>query len=393
MVKFMRIYQFKYVDRFKCDGSICHAQCCQKWHIPIDKATYKRYHWIKNPVVKNKILGSIIKTSDSKEYCIKMDENGKCPLICKDDMCYIQRNLGAEALSEVCQTYPRKVVVLGNCQLRSLSMTCPVAAEEALFSSDGMVLEIIDNKNERDNNFNLVLRNLNKKRLADTKAIDSVIIGGLLILQNRDFSREERMVLLGLFLDRVDDIELGDETSDEIIDIALAYQTEKFQDEAREIMSAFSFEVEESQQIMTKLLSEAAEQEQLGALAELQKQVDNYTVMHDKWQQSLENQYGRAIDNFWLQEFLHHGYPFRFEGSFMHNYLAYILSYKMWEIILYGYIAQVDHILKKDGFMLAINTYSKIMDHKRKYLLIIDAKAADLEKEPLKAMQMLLKLK
>ena len=56
----MRIYQFKYVDRFKCDGNICHAQCCQKWHIPIDKGTYKRYHWIKNPVVKNKILGSII---------------------------------------------------------------------------------------------------------------------------------------------------------------------------------------------------------------------------------------------------------------------------------------------------------------------------------------------
>lgn len=389
----MRIYQFKYVERFKCDGSICHAQCCQKWHIPIDKGTYKRYHWIKNTVVKNKILGSIIKTKGGKEYCIQMDENGKCPLICKDDMCYIQRNLGAEALSEVCKTYPRKAVVLGNCQLRSLSMTCPVAAEEALFSSDGMVLEKIDNQNEKDSNFNLVLRNLNKKRLPDTKAIDSIIIGGLLILQNRNFSREERMVLLGLFLDRVDDIELGDETADEIINIALAYQTEKFQDEAREIMSAFSFNVEKYQQIMTKLLSEAAEQEQLGALEELKKQVDNYTAMHDKWHQSLEDQYGRAIDNFWLQEFLHHGYPFRFEGSFMHNYLAYILSYKMWEIILYGYIAQVDHILKKDGFMLAINTYSKIMDHKRKYLPIIDAKAADLEKEPLKAMQMLLKLK
>ena len=390
----MRIYQFKYVDRFKCDGNICNAQCCgANWTIYIDHAAYKKIHWIKNQSVRNKILSSITKTVDGKNYCIKLDKNGKCPLVCKDNLCYIQRNLGADALSTTCQIYPRKAVVLGDCQLRSLSMTCPVAAEEALFSSDGMVLEIIDNQNERDNNFNLVLRDLNKKRLADTKAIDSVIIGGLLILQNRDFSREERMVLLGLFLDRVDDIELGDETSDKIIDIALAYQTEKFQDEAREIMSAFFFEVEKYQQIMTKLLSEAAEQEQLGALTELQKQVDNYTVMHDKWQQSLENEYGRAIDNFWLQEFLHHGYPFRFEGSFMHNYLAYILSYKMWEIILYGYIAQVDHILKKDGFMLAINTYSRIMDHKRKYLPIIDAKAADLEKEPLKAMQMLLKLK
>mgnify|MGYP004421668127 CR=1 FL=1 len=110
----MRIYQFKYVDRFKCDGNICNAQCCgANWTIYIDHAAYKKIHWIKNQSVRNKILSSITKTADGKNYCIKLDKNGKCPLVCKDNLCYIQRNLGADALSTTCQIYPRKAVVLG----------------------------------------------------------------------------------------------------------------------------------------------------------------------------------------------------------------------------------------------------------------------------------------
>lgn len=388
----MRIYQFKYVDRFKCDGNICNAQCCgANWTIYIDHAAYKKIHWIKNQSVRNKILSSITKTADGKNYCIKLDKNGKCPLVCKDNLCYIQRNLGADALSTTCQIYPRKAVVLGDCQLRSLSMTCPVAAEEALFGPDGMVLET---KNiQAESSWELVLRRLKKRKISDTKAIDSVIIGGISILQNMDFTREERMVLLCLFFDRLDDMNVNDDTSAEIINIALEYQTERFKAEARKIMSKFSFYMSEGQQVMRELIENVSEHNQLGATQELLKQIDNYGMMYDKWRSPLENQYGRAIDNFWLQEFLHHGYPFRFEGSFVHNCLVYILSYKIWEIIIYGYIDQVGHIFTKNVFMLAINTFSRIMDHKRKFLPIINEKATELEKEPLKAMQMLLRLK
>ena len=387
----MRIYQFKYVDRFRCDGNKCHAQCCcANWGINIDEAAYQRYHCIKNQGVKNKILGSIMKSKDGRRYFIKLDEQGRCPLVCKDNLCYIQRNMGAEALSVICQTYPRKAVVLGDCQLRSLSMTCPVAAREALFSADGMVLETIDNRRERDNGFKLLLRNLRKKKLPPTKAIDSVIVGGVSIMQNANFSREERMLLLGLFFEQLDDMSLGVDKAEKIIDMALAYQTEDFQVEAKEIMSGFAFGLTQYQQIMTELLSEMAKQQGvLGALQELQKQVDGYAAMHDKWEKVLESQYGMVMDNLWVQELLHHGYPFKFEGNFVHNYIVYILSYKMWEVILYGYIAQVDHMLNEDGFMLAINTYSKIMDHKQKYLSIINAKATELEKNSLEVMQLL----
>ena len=145
------------------------------------------------------------------------------------------------------------------------------------------------------------MKTLKKRRINDTKAIDSVIIGGISILQNMDFTREERMVLLCLFFDRLDDMNVNDDTSDEIIDIALEYQTERFKSEARKIMSKFSFYMSEGQQVMRELIENVSEHNQLGATQELLKQIDNYGMMYDKWRLPLENQYGRAIDNFWLQ--------------------------------------------------------------------------------------------
>ena len=74
---------------------------------------------------------------------IKLNSEKACPLICSDNLCYIQRNFGEDALSLTCQVYPRCVQHIGGCQLRTLSMTCPVAAEEALFSANGMDIKNI----------------------------------------------------------------------------------------------------------------------------------------------------------------------------------------------------------------------------------------------------------
>ena len=388
----MRTYQFKYVDRFKCDGSKCDAKCCKNWTINIDQATYNKYRHIKNISEKTKILSSIKKIKDGKGYFIKLNEEWECPLICKDKLCYIQRVMGEDYLSVVCQTYPRKAIVLGNCQLRSLSMTCPVAAEEALFTADGMTLEIKDSL-EDSSSWNLLLKDLHKSRLQDTKGIDSTIVGSILILQNKEFTREERMVLLGLYLDRIDEIGINDNTADNIINIAMKYQTREFHIEARKILSNFSFRLMDGQQVMKDVLHELAKQNQIGALQDLLQQVDDYAEMHKKWHSAMEAQYGQVIDNFWLQEFFHHGYPFKFERSLLENYFVYILSYKLWEHILYGFVRLLDHIMQKDAFILAVNTYSKIMDHRSRFVPILNEKAAELTKEPLNAMQMLLKVK
>ena len=64
----MTIYQFKYVQKFQCDGSKCNAKCCKKWRIDIDQNSYNRYKRIKDKNVRNKILNSIVKVPGKESY-------------------------------------------------------------------------------------------------------------------------------------------------------------------------------------------------------------------------------------------------------------------------------------------------------------------------------------
>lgn len=389
----MSIIQLRYVKNFICDGNECNAKCCKKWNITIDENTYRKYQRIKNQSVRDKVLSSMKKINDSNGYMIILNENGECPLICKDKLCFIQRNLGPAALSMTCQTYPRKLLMLGECQLRSLSMTCPIAADMALFSDNGLAMVVQQLGNEHNNGWKILLQNEQKKKGINAALAETTIIASISILQNLIFSREERFILLGLFLDKADELKTSENAAEQILNLAIIYQSESFISEARAILSSFHFLVDDNKKFMHELLSMIAANNQIGALNTLLKQAEDYTEDYDKWQVSLENEYGRAMDNYWLHEFFYLGYPFHLEGNFMHNYFVFLLSYKVWEIVLYGYLHVLDRMMTKEEFIKLVGTYSKIMDHRQKFLPVIEKKVAECEVEPIKAMQMLLRLR
>lgn len=389
----MSIIQLRYVKNFICDGNECNAKCCKKWNITIDENTYRKYQRIKNQSVRDKVLSSMKKINDSNGYMIILNENGECPLICKDKLCFIQRNLGPAALSMTCQTYPRKLLMLGECQLRSLSMTCPIAADMALFSDNGLAMVVQQLGNEHNNGWKILLHNEQKKKGINAALAETTIIASISILQNLIFSREERFILLGLFLDKADELKTSENAAEQILNLAIIYQSESFISEARTILSSFHFLVDDNKKFMHELLSMIAANNQIGALNTLLKQAEDYTEDYDKWQVSLENEYGRAMDNYWLHEFFYLGYPFHLEGNFMHNYFVFLLSYKVWEIVLYGYLHVLNRMMTKEEFIKLVGTYSKIMDHRKNFLPVIEKKATECESEPIKAMQMLLRLR
>ena len=389
----MTIYQFKYVQRFQCDGSKCNAKCCKKWRIDIDQNSYNRYKRIKDKDIRNKILNSIVKVPGKESYAIKLDKNRECPLLCKDKLCFIQRNLGAEALYPVGQFYPRKLIKMDRLQLRSLSMTCPVAADIALFPMNGMELESSCLGIENHNGWKLLVQTIKRKKDIDDVLAENIIIGSIAILQNNFFTLKERFILLGLFLDKADDLKTDENAAEQILNLAITYQSEGFIAEARTILDSFQFLADDNQKFMHELLSMMAANNQIGALNNLLKQAKDYAEDYDKWQLALENEYGYAINNYWLHEFFHLGYPFHLKGNFLHNYFVYLLSYKVWEIVLYGYLHVLGRMMTKEEFINLVGTYSKIMDHRQKFLPVIEKKAAECEAEPIKAMQMLLRLR
>lgn len=389
----MSVIQLEYVKNFICDGNKCNSKCCKKWNITIDENTYRKYKRIQNLSVRDKVLSSMKKINDSNGYMIILNENGECPLICKDKLCFIQRNLGPAALSMTCQTYPRKLLMLGECQLRSLSMTCPIAADMALFSDNGLAMVVQQLGNEHNNGWKILLQNEQKKKGISAALAETTIIASISILQNLIFSREERFILLSLFLDKADDLKTDENAAEQILNLAITYQSEGFIAEARTILDSFQFLADDNKKFMHELLSMMAANNQIGALNNLLKQAEDYDEDYNKWQSALENEYGRAMDNYWLHEFFYLGYPFHLEGNFMHNYFVFLLSYKVWEIVLYGYLHVLDRMMTKEEFINLVGTYSKIMDHRKNFLPVIEKKATECESEPIKAMQMLLRLR
>ena len=253
------ILQPKYVADFQCDGSKCNAKCCGKWRIDIDMETYKKYQRIKNPAMRKKILSSIQPSTIQTGFQIELNNKGVCPLLCEDNLCYIQRNMGEEALSQTCKVYPRMVQQIGNYQFRMLAMTCPVAAEYALLSPNAMELQQISCE-EDTSVWKLMAKNCNMKNVPNDLAAVHITMGGLAILQNASYTFEQRLVILGLFLDKVEDCQKDVEAVAGLIDY---YNSDAFQQEISNLWENWQYYPVAHHQFMNGIITVLKQEKEL----------------------------------------------------------------------------------------------------------------------------------
>lgn len=387
------ILQPEYVEHFQCDGTKCNAKCCKNWRITIDINTYRKYQRIKNHSIRNKILSSMEPDSIKAGYVqIKLNSEGACPLICSDSLCYIQRNLGADALSNTCSLYPRIVRHIGDCQLRTLSMTCPVAAEAALFSEHGMDIKNLLSGNE-DALWKFALKSKNCKIDADTNLAANVILGSLSILQNTYYTFEQRMVVLGLFLDKADELKALPNSAEAIFETALFYNGDEFATQVQEIFANWTFYPTAHGQLLEGILASLQDKTKISNIFLLIRQVHDYTKNYPDFHSLTQNTFGTAIDKYWQQEFICRGFPFCMEGSFLHNYFAYIIAYKIWEMCLYHYCCKSEGQISRNEFLNLVTRYSENLNHLGNFIHYLVQYTAPFEKEPIKLMQVLLRLK
>lgn len=386
------ILQPEYVEHFKCDGAKCNAKCCKNWRIDIDIDTYKKYQRIKNPNIRKKILSSMEPNIIQKGYMqVKLNSDGACPLICSDNLCYIQRNFGADALAPICQLYPRFVRYIGDCQLRTLSMTCPVATEAALFSAHGMDIKNILPGNE-SNSWKIALKSQKLVDNIDAKLATNVILGSLSILQNTVYTMEQRMVILGLFLDKSDELKKLPNGAEAIADLALFYSSDDFQIQLQDIFANWVFYPTAHGQLLNGILNFLQEKQKFFNVSMLVKQAQNYEKSYNDFRKLAEDSFGTAIKRYWQHEFLLHGFPFCMKGSFLHNYFAYLIAYKVWEMYLYEFYYARDGKISKNDFLDLITRYSKVLDHINAFTDYLVKHTAPFEAEPIKLMQVLLRL-
>lgn len=192
----------EYLTEFKCIGGECEDTCCAGWKVTVDKKTYKNYRKLRNSDIAKKLHENIKRDSqanhDAQFAYITFNEEKKCNMLLNDGLCSIQKELGEEHLCNTCFSYPRFFSKVGDHIEKSLSLSCPEAARVVLLRKEGLgFIETEEPKNTRG----LLNRTLELEKHPYFWDIRYFVIQ---LLQDRKHSIEIRLIILGLFLKKIE---------------------------------------------------------------------------------------------------------------------------------------------------------------------------------------------
>lgn len=201
-----KIIEPDYMSDFACIGGDCEDTCCAGWKVIVDKKTYQKYRKVKDPVMR-KTLADVVKrdrksTSDGSYAKIVLDDTGMCPLTDDKGLCTVHKELGESYLCNTCATYPRIFADVGGTIEKTLTLSCPEATRVVLNRPEGIGFV------EGEEAITALINN--GISLDKYPYFWDLRIFIVQLLQDRRQSIEMRLIVLGLFLQKVETIPVQD---------------------------------------------------------------------------------------------------------------------------------------------------------------------------------------
>lgn len=116
-------------EAFRCIAGACPQTCCAAWEIVVDPDAQDAYLRLRHPLAE-KLRRVMRVDADGDTYFAQTD--GRCPFLCADGLCELQRTLGEQSLCRTCRDFPRWEVLLCDRVEQGLSLACPEAARQLL---------------------------------------------------------------------------------------------------------------------------------------------------------------------------------------------------------------------------------------------------------------------
>ena len=274
----------KYLDNFRCDGMKCGALCCRNaWAIYVDAKTYEKYS----------ALGITRHLRRAGEHWqITPNEKNCCPFLGADNLCTIQKAHGEDYLSQVCASYPRIITRFENFMELALSPTCPLAAEMILLAEEPLKFEIVEaDEKVLKLGANNILQGIPQSLLP---LIFDVQLAMISILQERRLSIEVRLIVLGFFLDSVEELIYGGKFDGATL---------------KKLSAAYSSEIFLSEQLPLILAR----------------------IRFDATRKILPEETERIVENFLVNEIILNVFPCRVDGGIVKNFAVFLTVYKIFE--------------------------------------------------------------
>lgn len=195
-------------DKFQCKGGACRNTCCQQWEINITRGEYNKLrHRCKSEKMQS-FLDRIPRknASDAHYATVHFNDKGHCPYLTDSRMCGLQLEYGHNILPNICKTFPRIYKQI-NPELHTFSLdTGCERTLELLWEEAETGLRFVSDMRD-----NLGLLTHDTQSRLDFAGFSDYIsdIQNLCIwlLQNRAYPLSDRMIILGLALRELQEIQ------------------------------------------------------------------------------------------------------------------------------------------------------------------------------------------
>ena len=379
----MKVNMFipKYMLTFKCIGSACTDTCCAGWDINIDEDTYKKYTNCTGEL-KELVQGKIRENKNSDDYLNKgfmiLKEHNKCPFLNDNLLCDIHGGVGEENLCITCKRFPRVYNIIDDIYEKSGLASCPEICTKAFLNKDKM--EFIEIEESVDESA------IDIRRIIDTEVFegsDSLLqyfwdirVNSINIMQNRNFSIEERLSILKYFYNKIEeyynekDFDAIEELLDEYSEGNIYLDSLKILDlnEGNEFYLSL-LEEELIKNIRSVRLKECIEEykKEILKVNDIVKHINNEKILL-----SLMEKYSYILENYLVNQIFKDLIPLNRGESLNLSINILINSYRIIKAYIIG-IALSNKEINEDLIIRVIQSLSKDIEHNKVFKNLLES--------------------
>ena len=330
-----------YVGKFQCDGRVCGGLCCNRgWGIALDEITYRKL--VQLEAGGETDLLSRVEWNEEKKKGSLICRDGVCRFQGADLLCHIQKKYGPDYLPDICAIYPRTYRAVQGIVVRTLSVTCPIAADLALRNEAPMDFEAVLLENDRDMvEYQIGTDSYPPEVLKHFFPLQSA---GISLLQDRALTLNQRLIRLGALLQEADTL-IQQQRAQQIPRMISAFQETTaaafpaagsglYTQRMAEIIVLLYQNVEEYMEdpslYLAQLFQAFPALGEAGREAELAAQ---YEAAAAAAREKLKP-FTYILENFLINEFFTGLYPFAFKDTIPQNYFVLAVIYKILEFFL-----------------------------------------------------------
>lgn len=377
----------QYMRNFACIGSHCEDSCCIGWRVNVDEQTYKKYKNSNNtelkPLFEKNISRQRSNSSQASYAKINMGEGGRCSFLSEENLCKVQLNLGEEFLSNTCSIYPRAINRVNDVVEKSATMSCPEAARLALLNEGGIEFDEIE---ESAYAKGLIVKEINTNNFKVNHKLQKYFwelrIFTIQTLQNRSYTLEQRLIILGLFMNKIQELvnnNLIKEIPASIAQYTNLLQNGSFHDLIENIPTNAAIQMKICKELVDVRLSQSiTSQRYLECLTEMlngiqyteentiQQITENYTDAYENYYKPFIDNHEYILENYLVNYVFMHLFPLGKKSAF-EDYMMLIVHYSLIKLHLIG-IAGFHKELTTDLTIKLIQSFSKTVEHNGAYL-------------------------